>query len=96
MPSAAKRKAKIAMIGEKSIMPKGGINFLKMSRYGSVTLEIICPNPDSFKLGIQLIRMLANKRKVYKLIAVNSKLTKNIIGSSCTSFIVDHHSNNPR
>lgn len=31
------------MIGEKSIIPRGGINFLKIAKYGSTSLPIHMP-----------------------------------------------------
>lgn len=45
------------MIGEKSIIPIGGINFLKKPRYGSHNLANNRPNEDSWAAGTQDMRM---------------------------------------
>ena len=45
-PRSIKLNSKIPMIGEKSIIPIGGINFLKKPKYGSHALANMRPNPD--------------------------------------------------
>ncbi len=57
IPSEIKRSAKIAIIGEKSIMPNGGMKLLKNDKYGSTILPIKRPNPVSRSEGIQDIKM---------------------------------------
>lgn len=47
MPADIKRKAKIAIIGEISIMPSGGMNWRKKAKYGSTTFPNIRPNDVS-------------------------------------------------
>jgi hypothetical protein len=39
------------MIGEKSIIPKGGMNFLKIPKYGSTSLLMVSPTFDCENLG---------------------------------------------
>lgn len=50
-PEPAKRKTKIATIGEISIIPKGGMIRRKGSKYGSHILAKNCPTTDSRALG---------------------------------------------
>jgi hypothetical protein len=45
--SLIKRKTKMAMIGEKSIGPSGGMNFLKKLKYGSTILVIHSPTLEA-------------------------------------------------
>lgn len=50
-PDVAKRKTKIATIGEISIIPKGGMIRRKGSKYGSQILARNCPITDSLAFG---------------------------------------------
>lgn len=85
-PWLAKFNAKIAMIGEKSIMPIGGMILRKISKYGSVSLESNWPKLDSFAFGSQLSKMLAMRIYVYIWTAIKIRFNRAIIGLSCTSF----------
>jgi len=46
-PRSMNRNKKMAIIGEKSIIPIGGMNFLKKPRYGSQNFANKRPKDDS-------------------------------------------------
>lgn len=56
-PSIAKRRENIATIGERSIIPNGGMICLNGAKNGSTNLLIVCPNLDSLAFGTQDIKM---------------------------------------
>lgn len=56
-PRSIKFSIKIATIGEISIIPIGGINRLKIPKYGSHTLASIRPNDEFCATGTQDIKI---------------------------------------
>jgi len=56
-PDLASDRTIIATSGDKSIIPSGGMNFLKISRYGSQIFARITPKEDSRAPGNQDIKI---------------------------------------